>query len=535
MANGSESEFAASVETSGYGELLTLLREIDATLDSLNDQTSRTLGMADSILSIVASVASVASAISMEVKARKAATESMKQQEMIARRLENNFSSLSITLSKVNMVVVGLEDREDSLNKEFRESDVAADKAGDAVAKMGRQMQTADKAALGLKGSMGSMGHGITGSLSNMSYAAMAFSPMMNAIGEQGADGFLDSFQGSLEKAKTEGPGLIGEIGQAISGAVTLLVESAGSLMASLGGAITSTLPVLLEAAGNLFGGIVQSLGDIVVPLAESFGGVMQSFFEHVGTLVPALLEAALNFFTTIVSSLEQIVGPLLDALPTVVTAVVAALPAFASTLLSAATTLFMAIAEAVPGILTSLLAAVGDLVGRGVDYVAEKADDMLQAGKDLIGGLVDGIRDAAGRVLDAIGGVVSNAIDWAKSLLGIHSPSTVFKGIGGNLSQGFADGIASKAAVAAGAMKDLVDDVALAAKMPALDVSAGMAAAAGMMGGLGYARGFGGAASGAVTNYYIDGVDLSSSPAAMKAAEQLWGDVRRQMRIGVR
>ena len=74
--------------------------------------------------------------------------------------------------------------------------------------------------------------------------------------------------------------------------------------------------------------------------------------------------------------------------------------------------------------------------------------------------GIVDGIGNAARSVIDAIGGVINDAIGWAKSLLGIASPSKVFRSIGGYVSEGFADGIAAKAGEAVGAMKALADEI---------------------------------------------------------------------------
>jgi hypothetical protein len=47
-----------------------------------------------------------------------------------------------------------------------------------------------------------------------------------------------------------------------------------------------------------------------------------------------------------------------------------------------------------------------------------------------------------AGNLINAVKGVVTNAINAAKSVLGIHSPSTVFHGFGVNTILGFVQGI---------------------------------------------------------------------------------------------
>ena len=143
---------------------------------------------------------------------------------------------------------------------------------------------------------------------------------------------------------------------------------------------------------------------------------------------------------------------------------------------------------------------------------------------------------------MNAIGQVIDSALGWARSLLGIASPSKVFKSIGGFVSEGFADGIADKAHEAVGAMKDMANDVVDAAKMdlPAIEVPVGfdtrkLSGAVGL-GGFGFSLAMAGAGSpagNATNNYYtIEKVDLSGDPAAVKAAETLWGNVRRQIRM---
>ena len=56
--------------------------------------------------------------------------------------------------------------------------------------------------------------------------------------------------------------------------------------------------------------------------------------------------------------------------------------------------------------------------------------------------GLVDGIKRGISWVVNAAKNVAQSAVNAAKSVLGIHSPSRVFKEIGGYTMQGFGIGI---------------------------------------------------------------------------------------------
>lgn len=84
----------------------------------------------------------------------------------------------------------------------------------------------------------------------------------------------------------------------------------------------------------------------------------------------------------------------------------------------------------------------VGRLISKAAQAVANKASEFVSAGADLIRGLVNGIKNMAGKAVSAAKSVVSDAIGAAKSLLGINSPSKVFKEIGQYTSQGLAIGI---------------------------------------------------------------------------------------------
>lgn len=68
----------------------------------------------------------------------------------------------------------------------------------------------------------------------------------------------------------------------------------------------------------------------------------------------------------------------------------------------------------------------------------------MTSIGTQMIQGLINGIKNMAGNVTGAISGVVDGAISKAKSLLGIKSPSRVFKQIGVYTGEGMVLGVES-------------------------------------------------------------------------------------------
>ncbi len=81
-------------------------------------------------------------------------------------------------------------------------------------------------------------------------------------------------------------------------------------------------------------------------------------------------------------------------------------------------------------------------------------------AGKNLMDGLVNGIKNAYNSVTDTISNIATNIKDTFCSLLGIHSPSTVFEQFGVYLLQGLANGINSAIDLVGSAISGIVENI---------------------------------------------------------------------------
>lgn len=85
----------------------------------------------------------------------------------------------------------------------------------------------------------------------------------------------------------------------------------------------------------------------------------------------------------------------------------------------------------------------------------------LSNTGRQIIQGLIGGIKAMAGRAIDAAKGAVKGAIDGAKNLLGIKSPSRVFRNIGVQTMQGLALGIRAQASTVRASARAVAADLA--------------------------------------------------------------------------
>ena len=104
------------------------------------------------------------------------------------------------------------------------------------------------------------------------------------------------------------------------------------------------------------------------------------------------------------------------------------------------------------------------ELPGKAVAALGGFAGKMLTVGQQVIQGMIDGISGMVSNVIESISGVVNGAIDGAKRLLGIHSPSRVFRDeVGKQISRGLAAGVTADQGKAVKAVEDLSKAVAKA------------------------------------------------------------------------
>ena len=101
-------------------------------------------------------------------------------------------------------------------------------------------------------------------------------------------------------------------------------------------------------------------------------------------------------------------------------------------------------IARAIKALGDNAVAQTKLIAGLIFDFLKTLPVRMKELGEFVIAGFVEGIKAGAGLVTRAIKEVVTLPIDVARKALGIRSPSTVFREIGGQIVEGLALGVDS-------------------------------------------------------------------------------------------
>lgn len=226
-------------------------------------------------------------------------------------------------------------------------------------------------------------------------------------------------------------------------------------------------------------------LGVVLLPLAQKLVEWITKAVNWFGDLSPTMQRTIV-----IVGGLAAALGPVLLVLGSIISAVTALAPLLAAigavvgVILSPIGLLVAGIAAVVLGLgllvkawtsdwggiqtktkdaikwiadgISGLWKGIGDWFKDGVkginDWLRKLVDDVkaffsvskwAEMGSNIIRGIVDGVKNGIGALVDSIKDAARRALDAAKSLLGIHSPSTVAaREIGLPFAQGIGAGI---------------------------------------------------------------------------------------------
>ncbi|MFJ3386834.1 tape measure protein [Lysinibacillus sp. NPDC086135] len=269
---------------------------------------------------------------------------------------------------------------------------------------------------------------------------------------------------------------------QGLIKAIPALIEAALTLIMSLVEALIKLLPQLIDAGIKIVEALVKGLIQVLPQLIEAGITLITELSKAMLKLQPQLLAAGVKLIVALTKGVLSILGQLLSAGGQLILGLLGKILSFTGQLLSSGATLIGKLvfgilslignvigagATLITGLIDKILSFVSniltvgkDLVGSLIDGIVSKVTDMINVGKDLVNGLIEGILGMAGNAIEAITGVVDGVVNKAKSLLGIHSPSRVFKQIGIWTIEGMEIGMEERKASIKQVMTDITNSL---------------------------------------------------------------------------
>lgn len=206
----------------------------------------------------------------------------------------------------------------------------------------------------------------------------------------------------------------------AITEVVAFVITGFAQLYEDISGFVTGVVQFFTVDLPNAINALVQWFASLPGNIAAFLSMVITNVVAWVANMASNAVSAGSRFVSGIAGFLSALPGNIASWLSGVISTVVGWVSQFASNATSAAS----------------------QFASNLINGLASIPGQVTSIGSNIIQGMVNGVTGAAGRLIDSVKGAVDDAINAAKNLLGIHSPSRVFRKIGQYSMQGAALGV---------------------------------------------------------------------------------------------
>lgn len=238
-----------------------------------------------------------------------------------------------------------------------------------------------------------------------------------------------------------------------ISNVMTTIWETIVSIFTQISEFIFNTLNSILgtniSSWSQIFSSTYQYLSQIFSSVAQWFGQVAQTIASKMAQALGYIISNGSQWVSSIISTLSSFVSSVVSGFVRVVSSVAQYMAQALSRVISGGAQWVSGIVSAMSNFVSSVISGFSNVVSqtqagmqRAYSTIVGFVGQFASAGMDLMRGLVQGIMNGMSWVVNAAKNVAQSAVNAAKSALGIHSPSRVFRGIGGYISQGLGIGI---------------------------------------------------------------------------------------------
>lgn len=249
------------------------------------------------------------------------------------------------------------------------------------------------------------------------------------------------------------------------------IVDAIHTVQTEMGITGTTALEASTTVEGSInsmkaaYQNFVTGLGD----QNADIGALTEELIQTAGTVAENVLPVIENVVKNIAETVKK-QGP--DMITKFVAYATEKLPEVLKLGIQLIVSLVKGLAQNLPELLRGTLALVDTIISAFLDSLP----DIIEVGKDIVRGLWEGIKAMASWIGEKVSGFVGGLVDGVKGVLGIHSPSRVFAGIGQNMALGLGQGFEKQMQSVTAGIQDAI---------PTPTVDTVYNAAAGMVNGL--------------------------------------------------
>lgn len=276
---------------------------------------------------------------------------------------------------------------------------------------------------------------------------------------------------------------LVGALGQGIIDNLPAITQAAIGILFFLANGLIENLPTLIDGIVQVTLTIVQMLTspDFLTQLIETAILLIMTLANGLIDAIPQLIAAVPliigNLLAAIIVELPNIIQMGIDLLFALIDGIIKCIPelvatvptliiAFINGIVNNLDKIILAAPQIIVSLITGIVGAIPELIAAVPRIIAAIADtirnyDWGSIGRNIVQGLKDGIAGMWDNIKNWFNEKVNSLVGGVKRILGIHSPSKVFAGIGGFMAKGLGEGFSDEFA---SVKKDIEGDMIFSA-----------------------------------------------------------------------
>lgn len=263
-----------------------------------------------------------------------------------------------------------------------------------------------------------------------------------------------------------------------------------GSLVANLtqiGATIMTTITPVINNMAAVFNAVLPVLQQQFQTWANSIQGVINAVFPFIQTVISTVMNVINSIISVVLAGVQgnwsgvwNAIGNLVltvwNGIKNVVSAGLNAISGVVSSVMGMISATWSGVWNSVKGFVSNAWDGITNAVRNGVNSVGNAVSGvkgkiigafsgagswLVSAGQNILQGLTNGIKGAIGAVLNTIRGVAQKVVDTVKKVLGIHSPSRVFRDeVGKMIPAGLGIGVKKNERLAVQPVQSMVSDL---------------------------------------------------------------------------
>lgn len=227
----------------------------------------------------------------------------------------------------------------------------------------------------------------------------------------------------------------------AMKGAWANLVTGLADDEADFGKLMSNFVDSAVTAGENIIPRIETTIQGITQLVSAASETIVPLIVDTLMTNLPSLLSAGVDLLLAIINgildNLDTLIDCVLQLTDTIVDKLIENLPK----LVDGGIKLTLGLAEGLIKALPDLLSKTPQIIKGIVSSLVSNLPDIISVGVDIVAGIWKGITGMKAWLWENVKGFFSGIVDGVKNILGIHSPSRVFAGIGENMALGLGVG----------------------------------------------------------------------------------------------